>query len=245
MGPRYYLLGFVLIMMISSVMGQDQGSVGNGSAAPDSAIGQRSDQSQSNSDIDYQALYKELYGEAKKDTNVVAKAQPEEEQKKRKRGEKMGPAPGLFRNSYINGTHIAVNAASPYLVAGPLNSWYSYIDYGMTIKLPTELDVEDFPLAMLFEVSTFSFENSYPEGGAFEGLAYIFQVSAISDRAGATMGMGFWDTELGGMMELNYRFRPTKNTFLRFGTRGVLLNNVDPLGAVWWLESRISMGLEL
>ncbi|MCF7807732.1 MAG: hypothetical protein K9M49_08110 [Candidatus Marinimicrobia bacterium] len=214
-------------------------------AAADTLNSRTPSQGQSKDDLDYQALYKELYGDTSKDTTTRSTVVPEAKPRKRKPGEKMGPAPGLFTNSYINGLHIAMNAASPYLVAGQLSSWYSYIDYGVTLKLPTEIDLEDFPLYMLFEVSNFSFENSYPEGGTFQGLAYIFQVSAIGDRSGAAMGIGFWDTQLGGMMEVNYRFRPTRNTFLRFGTRGVLMSNVEPLGAVWWLESRISMGLEL
>ena len=150
-----------------------------------------------------------------------------------------------MKNSYFNGTHIAINGSSPFSVSGPLESWYSYIDAGVTLKLPYELYVENIPLFTLFEISTFSFENSYPEGGAFSGLSYILQVASIGDRAGAVLGFGFWDTEMGSMMEVNYRFRPTKNTFLRLGTRGVLITNIDPLGAVWWIELRLSMGLEL
>lgn len=232
-----YWLGLMTIVTLSTVLGQ--GMTDSLTTSPSQ------NGTQDNTNIDYQALYRELYGDTKKDTSLAVAIEPDEELRKRKRGEKMGPAPGLFKNSFINTTHLAVTGASPYLVAGQLDSWYSYIDYGVTLKLPTEIDLEDFPLYMMFEVSTFSFENSYPEGGAFAGLAYIFQVAAIGDRAGAHMGLGFWDTELGGMMEVNYRFRPTKNTFLRFGTRGVLMSNVEPLGAVWWLESRISMGLEL
>lgn len=232
-----YLLGLLIFVMIASNYGQEMA---------DTLVTETSSTTnQQDANIDYQALYRELYGPAQKDTAEVVEPAPVEEKRRKKRGEKMGPAPGLFQDSYINGMHFSMNAASPYAVTGQLNSWYSYIDYGITLKLPTELDVEDFPLFMLFEVSTFSFENSYPEGGTFEGIATMFQVAAIGDRAGASLGIGFWDGKLGSMMEVNYRFRPTTNTFLRFGTRGVLMSNVEPLGDVWWLESRISMGLEL
>jgi hypothetical protein len=47
------------------------------------------------------------------------------------------------------------------------------------------------------------------------------------------------------MLELGYRFRPTKNTFLRVGTRGVLITDIEFIGSAWWAELRLSMGFEL
>jgi len=105
--------------------------------------------------------------------------------------------------------------------------------------------VESIPLYFLFEVSTFSFENTYPQGGDFAGLAYILQASAIGDQSSAALGFGFWDSEMGSMLELGYRFRPTKNTFLRVGTRGVLITDIEFIGSAWWAELRLSVGFEL
>jgi hypothetical protein len=59
------------------------------------------------------------------------------------------------------------------------------------------------------------------------------------------LGFGFWDSEIGSMLELGYRFRPTKNTFLRVGTRGVLITDIELIGSAWWAELRLSMGFEL
>jgi len=197
------------------------------------------------SDLDYDALVKELYGDPESKSEEPKVIESEVIEEGRKRTPVKGLAPGKFANSRLNGIHISVNAASPYAVANQLLSWYSYIDAGVSIKLPYEILVENIPLYPLFEVSTFNFENSYPSGGSFTGLAYIGQVSAIGDQAAAVLGFGFWDGNLGSMMEANYRFRPTTNTFFRLGTRGVLMTNVEPLGEVWWLEFRLSMGIEL
>ncbi len=198
-----------------------------------------------NSDIDYEALVKELYGKekeaaAKVTTPVVS--EPIETKGKRRI---QGPPPGLFTKSMLNGSHLAFNASSPFVVNQLLNSWYSYIDMGVIIKLPYEIYVESIPLYLLFEISSFSFENSYPEGGTFAGLSYIMQASAIGENSGAAIGFGAWDGAMGSMLELNYRLRPTANTFFRLGTRGVLITNIEPMGAAWWVELRLSMGLEL
>jgi hypothetical protein len=195
-------------------------------------------------DLDYEALIKELYGSEEKKTDTVKTtvAAPVEQ----KRGPKqLGPPPGMFKNSRINGSHLAFNVSSPYAVADPLASWYSYLDFGVIYKFPYEIYVETLPLYLLLEVSTFSFENSYPEGGSFQGISYVMQASTIGENSGAAIGFGFWEGTLGSMLELNYRLRPTANSFFRLGTRGILLSDLDPLGPVWWLELRVSTGFEL
>jgi len=234
------------LMRPALVVAQNSGTSGSELTASDSLdIPDEGFSGDTDSEIDYQALIKELYGN--EDTVSIAEepAIVPQAKSRKQRQVIVGPAPGLFPRSALNGSHIAFTAASPFLVAGPLESWYSYIDGSMTLKLPFEVYVESLPLYLLFEVSSFNFENSHPEGGEFKGLAYILEASVIGDNSGALVGFGFWDRSMGSLMELNYRFRPTKNTFLRFATRGVLITDVEPLGATWWLEFRISTGLEL
>lgn len=197
-----------------------------------------------NTDYDYEALVKELYGsEAKPDT--VTKTTPAPTKKRRAQGPVKGPAPGIFKNSRLNGSYLSLNMASAFAVSGPLESWYSYIDAGAAIKFPYEVYVESIPLFFLFEISSFSFENTFPQGGSFAGIAYIIQASAIGDQASAAVGFGSWDSNMGSMLELGYRFRPTQNTFFRIGTRGVLITDIDLIGSAWWAELRLSMGFEL
>ncbi len=198
----------------------------------------------SNADYDYDALVKELYG-SEEEVAVAPTKDTDKLEKNKKRTRVKGPAPGIFKNSRLNGASLSFNAASPYAVSGQLESWYSYIDAGMAIKLPYEVYVESIPLYFLFEVSTFSFENTYPQGGTFTGLSYILQASAIGDQSSAALGFGFWDSEMGSMLELGYRFRPTNNTFIRVGTRGVLITDIELIGSAWWAELRFSMGFEL
>ncbi len=199
-----------------------------------------------NSDIDYEALVKELYGEEEKKPQKTESSQAEKSaNEKVKTRREVGPAPGLFKNSRLNGSHLAFNASSPFVVASQMQSWYSYIDMGMIYKFPYEIYVESLPLFILLEISTFSFENSYPEGGVFSGISYIMQASIIGENSGAAIGFGSWDGVMGSMLELNYRLRPTTNSFFRVGTRGVLITDVELLGATWWAELRLSMGLEL
>lgn len=196
------------------------------------------------SDYDYEDLVKELYGTDEIDEDSL-ETQAASAVKSRERNRHRGPAPGIFKNSGFNGSYLSFNAASPYAVSGQLESWYSYIDAGVTIKLPYQIYVESIPLYFLFEVATFSFENTYPQGGSFEGISYIMQASAIGEQSSAAIGFGYWDSEVGSMLELGYRFRPTTNSFVRVGTRGVLITDIDTIGPAWWAELRLSIGIEL
>jgi len=194
---------------------------------------------------DYEALIKELYGEDTKSTAAKDSSAMETPAKTKVRTPVKGPAPGFLKSSVLHGSYFSLNAASPFTTSDALFSWYSYIDAGISMKLPYEIYVESIPLFFIFEVATFSFENSFPEGGAFSGVSYCMQAVAIGDQTSAALGFGYWDSELGSMLELNYRFRPTKNTFLRIGTRGVLITNIEMIGSAWWAELRLSLGIEL
>lgn len=235
------MLGIVL-MTTSLVFAQDSSEQSEEGAQDTSMV--FGDGQNGSSDADYEALIKELYG-SEADRDGVTEEKPAEIKKDEKRTAVNGPAPGMFKNSRLNGSYLSFNMASPFAVAGALESWYSYIDGGMAVKLPYVVYVESIPLFFLFEVSTFSFENTFPQGGSFSGISYIMQASAIGDQSSAAFGFGFWESNMGSMVELGYRFRPTKNLFLRIGTRGVLITDLDTLGPVWWAEMRLSIGLEL
>jgi len=243
----FWTLGAILLMLnlpVTAVAGQRVTTTPDSLTQVDSLHNIEAGFSgNSSSDIDYEALVRELYGNP--DSSLQTARTTPAEIPKSKAKIIRGPAPGLLNKGILHGSHLAINAASPFAVATPLKTWYSFIDASLTMKLPIELDVETIPLFLLFEISSFNFENSLPEGGSFSGLAYIMQTSAIGDHAGATLGFGFWDASLGSMLELNYRLRPTTNTFFRLGTRGVLVTNIAPLGPTWWLELRLSLGLEL
>lgn len=243
---------YILAMLIAICLVIDRG-IAQDQTEPDGELGLENDSLETlkegfsgatNSEIDYDALVKELYGKSEKSPEANIE-EPTKLEEPRVVSRVLGPAPGLLKNSVFHGAHVALNGASPFAVADQLFSWYSFIDAGITFKFPYELYVESIPLYLLFEISSFSFENTYPEGGTFAGISYIGQASAIGDRSAAVIGFGYWDRSMGGMLELNYRFRPTTNTFLRFGTRGVLITDINEMGAGWWLELRMSTGLEL
>ncbi len=237
------LLSFMLFT-VSTVAGDSFNAPAQQVASSDSVSSPNGEfNGSTESEDDYEALIKELYGPKKiKVQSQDAQVEPVPPDKREK---VTGVAPGKFKNSALNGSHITINGSSPFAVSEQLLSWYSYIDGGITFKLPYEVDVESIPLYLLLEISSFSFENSYPEGGEFAGISYVMQASSIGDHAGAVLGLGFWDKSLGSMLELNYRFRPTTNTFFRLGTRGVLVTAAESLGETWWIEFRLSMGLEL
>lgn len=234
----------ILMMIVTPVSAQDTADQSEAGSQDTLMVFGDGQNGSGNTDYDYEALVKELYGSGA-DSSVAPVVESADTKKGENRKEVRGPAPGMFKNSRLNGAYLSLNMASPYTVSGQLESWYSYIDAGIAVKLPYEVYVESIPLYFLFEVSTFSFENTYPQGGDFAGLAYILQASAIGDQSSAALGFGFWDSEMGSMLELGYRFRPTKNTFLRVGTRGVLITDIEFIGSAWWAELRLSMGFEL
>ena len=240
---RNLFIGLVIVYFVPNTIAQSNDDVDPILEADSVSTIDEGFSGTTDSDIDYEALVRELYGE--KESQPIAEDVEAQPEARRKRQEYLGPAPGMFKNSFLNGSHFAINAASPFLVADPLISWYSFVDGSVTFKLPYEVYVESIPLYILFEISSFNFTNSYPEGGSFSGISYVFQASSIGDHSGAALGFGVWDKAMGSMLELNYRFRPTTNTFLRIGTRGVLITEIEPLGAAWWAELRFSTGFEL
>ncbi|MCF6238613.1 MAG: hypothetical protein L3J79_07360, partial [Candidatus Marinimicrobia bacterium] len=146
------ILQFLLITVLFSHSLLAQENAASSDPEPDSlATIEVGFSGSTDTDIDYEALVKELYGEeAKKDPVAITKVEPI---KGRSRGQQVGSAPGLMQNSFLNGAHFALNASSPFAVSDPLFSWYSFIDGSLTFKIPYELYVESLPLYILFEVS--------------------------------------------------------------------------------------------
>ena len=243
---RRLLLMIVLMASMSvATLGQDNVGYTADQSTKSDSVETFGDGESSSDNADFEALIKELYGEETKAAVVKDSSHLEEAAKSKTRTPVSGPAPGLLKRSILHGSYFSLNASSPFTTSEALFSWYSYVDAGVSLKLPYEIYVESIPLFFIFEVATFSFENSYPEGGTFSGLSYSIQGVAIGDQASAALGFGFWDSELGSMLELNYRFRPSKNTFLRLGTRGILITNIELIGSAWWAELRLSLGIEL
>ncbi len=202
------------------------------------------------SNIDYDALVKELYGseeepEATTPTTDVVEEKRRKKHKDRQEAERgMASADGL-----LHGANLALNVVSPFATSGNLKSWYSEVDYGINLRLPYEVIVESMPLYFDIEISTFSFGNTFPEGGLFEGLAYNIRANAQFNRSGLHAGLGFWEEALGGLLQFEYIFWPGNSLFLKIGTRAVILTDVQPpdvdaLGAVWWMDLRMSTGLQ-
>lgn len=234
------LLGLLLVLSFTTgALAQESDSL---ETVGEGFVGGNSDQ------IDYDNLIKELYGNDKAEAAVdsaALEALAQETVKKQRERRVFGPAPGMMPNSTFNGAYFEMTGASPFLVSDQLYSWYSFIDASVSVKLPYAVYVESLPLYLVVEVSTFSFVNTYPAGGEFKGMSYVGQASVIGNNSAAALGFGFWDGNLGSLLELNYRFRPTINSYLKFATRGVMITNVEPIGATWWVELRISTGLEL
>jgi len=195
-------------------------------------------------DPEYQRLLEELYGEEETAT-VEASSVTEKEEQIRKRRSRSRTERGLLQEGYLHGMNFVITGASPYAVASNMHSWYSYIDMGFTLRLPYRTEVEAIPLYFDAEIATFSFENTFPEGGLYEGMAYLMRASAEWTHWGTSAGLGFWEGALGGLLEANYTFWPTNVLFARLGTRGVLVTDVEPLGTAWWLDLRFSVGFEL
>lgn len=242
--PRFILL--TLLVLTSALLAQDISPADTSSAPIDPFSGSAADP-----DIDYDALVRELYGSSEEEVAEDTTATVLEEVKQpRKRKQRAKTSHNLLSSSSLfHGANLALNVASPYATTKTMQSWYSYIDYGVTLRLPYEAIVENFPLYFDVEVSTFSFENTFPEGGSFEGLSYSIRANAQFTRSGLHFGLGFWESALGGLLQYEYIFWPGNSLFLKLGSRAVLLTDVeppdaDPLGAVWWLDLRLSTGFQ-
>lgn len=133
---------------------------------------------------------------------------------------------------------------SPHKVAGNLETWYSFIDVSLTADLPWHFTLYPAELTFSVDISSFSFENSYPAGGSFRGLTVMPMAKAEVFGAELELGAGLFYPTFGVLAGAGYSIQ-YHSIFASAGYRWNWVSNIDPIGSNWWLEPRFTLGVKL
>lgn len=146
--------------------------------------------------------------------------------------------------TFMEGTGLTISFYSPQYVADKMNTWYSYMDYSLSIELPWHYAVEPANISFLLDISSFNFKNSFPAGGSFTGVSIMPMVRAEAFGVEAEVGVGMYAPTFGVMAGLGYSYQ-YHSLFVSAGYRWNWAYNIDPIGAGWWLEPRFTTGIKL
>lgn len=146
------------------------------------------------------------------------------------------------RGTFLENTGITLSFRSPHVVADNLKTWYSFVDYSLTADLPWHITLYPLELTFSVDLSSFSFENSYPAGGSFRGLTVIPMAKAEAFGIEAEVGTGLFYPTFGMLAGIGYSIQ-YHSIFASAGYRWNWVYNIDPIGANWWLEPRFTLGV--
>ncbi|MEA3288012.1 MAG: hypothetical protein U9Q77_11655 [Candidatus Marinimicrobia bacterium] len=146
--------------------------------------------------------------------------------------------------TFMEGTGLTISFYSPQYVADKMSTWYSYMDYSMSIEFPWHYEVDPANISFLLDVSSFNFKNSFPAGGSFTGVSIMPMVRAEAFGLEAEAGVGMYAPTFGIMAGLGYSYQ-YQSIFISAGYRWNWAYNIDPIGSGWWLEPRFTTGIKL
>lgn len=148
------------------------------------------------------------------------------------------------RGTIFEGTGYTISLYSPQYVGEGLKTWYSYMDYSLTLELPWHLEINPAELSFSIDISSFSFDNSFPAGGDFKGVSVMPMAHAKIFGAEIELGMGTFYPTFGALAGIGYTYQ-FHSIFLSAGYRWNWAYNIDPVGSSWWLEPRLTTGIKL
>ncbi|NQV14684.1 hypothetical protein HQ531_04435 [bacterium] len=149
-----------------------------------------------------------------------------------------------FRGTLMEDTGLTLSLYSPQYVADKMDTWYSFMDFSLTIELPWHYEFKPINVGFLVDISSFKFENSFPAGGTFSGASLIPMVRAEAFGAEVEAGMGLYYPTFGIMTGLGYSYQ-FHSLFVSAGYRWNWVYKIDPIGSGWWMEPRITTGVKL
>jgi hypothetical protein len=148
------------------------------------------------------------------------------------------------QGTFMEGTGVHVSFYSPQVVNEKLDTWYSHLDYSLSIELPWHYQMDPLELSFLVDISSFNFENSFPAGGQFNGVSFMPYAKAEVMGLEVEAGAGFFFPSFGLMAGLGYSLQ-MHSIYISTGYRWNWAANIDPIGAAWWLEPKFTMGIRL
>jgi hypothetical protein len=149
-----------------------------------------------------------------------------------------------FRGTPLENTGLIISLYSPQKVTPELETWYSFMDVSLSAELPWHYEFDPVSVAFLVDISTFSFQNSFPAGGSFRGLSLMPTARAEAFGAEVELGLGMYYPTIGILAGFGYSYQ-YHSIFASAGYRWNWAYNIDPIGSGWWFEPRFTAGVKL
>lgn len=145
---------------------------------------------------------------------------------------------------YGMGMAIELSAVSPFWVTREMQTWYSFMDWRLGVRLPFSLPLPIYGIRLTAnaEIASFNFENTFPQGGKFNGISALLYGRAHYQQFGLDAGLGVFGKSFGLLFGGNYTYSLTPALYVGAGGRGVWVSQVDPLGSAGWADIQILAG---
>lgn len=148
------------------------------------------------------------------------------------------------RGTILENTGFTISLYSPQYVADGLTTWHSYLDFSLTTALPWHIQMNPVELTFAIDISSFNFNNTFPSGGDFKGVSVMPMATVSVFGFELETGIGAYYPSFGALVGLGYSYQ-FHSIFFSTGYRWNWANNIDPIGANWWLEPRFTVGVRL
>ncbi|OIO62136.1 MAG: hypothetical protein AUJ47_08265 [Candidatus Marinimicrobia bacterium CG1_02_48_14] len=152
------------------------------------------------------------------------------------------PRGTIFDQGILNGIVLEASMASPYWVSKNLTTWYSSIDWRISFTTPFYYKLGPMMVGFTIELSGFDFENTFPEGGRFNGQAMLGYLTGYWRGLNMELGGGSFAGTSGMITGLSGKILEGSHLYLSGGVRGVLIQDINPIGLAQWAEGRLTLG---
>lgn len=148
----------------------------------------------------------------------------------------------VFNQGILNGLSLEVSAASPYWVSENLTTWYSSIDWRFSFTMPFYYHWGSVMMGLSFEWSSYDFENTFPEGGRFQGQAQLGYMSAYWRGLILELGGGKFTDTYGIISGISGKILEGDHFYFGGGVRGVIIRDIQSIGQGHWADGRLTLG---
>ncbi len=152
------------------------------------------------------------------------------------------PKGTIFNEGILNGLVLEASIASPYWVSKNLTTWYSSMDWRFSFTTPFYYHWGPVMIGFTLEWSSYDFENTFPEGGRFQGQAILGYVTGYWRGLNVELGGGKFRDTAGAIAGLSGKILEGNHLYLAGGIRGVVIQNIQTIGQGHWADGRLTVG---
>lgn len=142
------------------------------------------------------------------------------------------------------GMAIEISAVSPFWVPRKMKTWYSFMDWRVGVQMPFSLQLPLYGMRVTasVEIASFNFENTFPQGGQFDGISVLAYGRLLYQQFCVDAGFGLFGNTGGVLLGAMYRYPLSSNLYLGAGGRSVWVNQIEPLGSSGWADVQLLAG---